>query len=206
MHFRSLRKHSGIRFSTLSHTGVRAVFKLCAELGYYRSGCSILCKSPTVHNLLMWLWVAPSVNISARTKHVGWKVSRLTKHVQNGTRPFWSVYSELSPRETRRQVRQSLYMNHGNILSVQNAILFRPLQMDELQAILSNHFPIWNHISSHEVVSVSVLIESQIHCNYYYTALLRCSTVPMVRSPYWWIIKLPSPHGYADLSGSAICV
>ena len=110
LHSRSLWKQSDIRFSTLSHTGVRAVFKLCAELGYYRSGCSILCKSPTVHNLLMWLRVAPSVNISARTKHVGWKVSRLTKHVQNGTRPFWSVYSELSPRETRRQVRQSLWI------------------------------------------------------------------------------------------------
>ena len=78
--------------------------------------------------------------------------------------------------------------------------------MDEIQATHNNPFPIWIQISSHEVVSASALIEWQIHYNYYCKALWRCSTEPMERSLYWWIIKLPSPHAYADLPGSTICV
>ena len=118
--------------------------------------------------------------------------------------PLWR--SEQSPSETRRQIRQSLSMNHRNLLSVQKVIVFGLLQMNELQATLNNHFPIWIQISSHEVVSASALIEWQIHYNYYYKALWRCSTESMERSPYWWFIKFPSPHAYADLTGSTICV
>ena len=118
--------------------------------------------------------------------------------------PLWR--SEQSAREMMRQIRQNLSMNRRNLMSVQKVIVFRPLQMDELQATLNNHFPIWIQISSHEVVSASALIEWQIHYNYYYKALWRCSTESMERSPYWWFIKFPSPHAYADLTGSTICV
>ena len=62
-------------------------------------------------------------------------------------------------------------MNGRNLLSVQKAIVFRPLQMDEIQATHNNPFPIWIQISSHEVVSASALIEWQIHYNYYCKAL-----------------------------------
>ena len=96
--------------------------------------------------------------------------------------PLWR--SEQSASETRRKIRQNLSMNRRNLMSVQKMIVFRPLQMDELQATLNNHFQIWIQISSHEVVSASALIEWQIHYNYYCKALWRCSTEPMERSPY----------------------
>ena len=37
-----------------------------------RFRCSIGCESPSVHGLVTWLWVALCVNISPRTKPIGW--------------------------------------------------------------------------------------------------------------------------------------